>query len=107
MSKTERRDTTIWETRMRVFERDGWRCIYVNERGARCQKRATQLAHVLPQDVVHLARYGPAVIHHYDNLRSTCPAHNATVQINYRSRPTEADEHAARIRAKLQEETDG
>jgi hypothetical protein len=105
MSKRERQDTTIWETRMAVFAREGWQCCYVDKNGERCPKQATQAAHILPQDVLHLARYGPVVIHSIHNLRGTCPKHNATVQINYRSRPREADEHAANVRALIEEET--
>lgn len=104
MSRKELLDQQIWETKMRVFERDGWQCVYRDESGDRCPRQATELAHILPQDVLHLRRYGPSVIHHDDNLRGTCPKHNASVQINYRARPQEADAHAARIRAKLEDE---
>jgi hypothetical protein len=104
MSKSKLKSDEIMRTRMRVFARSGWRCVFVDENGEQCTRQATQAAHVLPQDVLHLARYGPTVIHHIDNLRGTCPKHNASVQINYRSRPVEADEHAAAIRKKLEQE---
>jgi hypothetical protein len=103
MSIKELRDDEIWQTRMRVFERDEWRCVGRLSDGSRCCRQATQLAHVLPQDKLHIALYGEEVIHHDDNLRGTCPDHNAQVQINFRSRPAEANEHANRIRQKLQE----
>jgi len=101
MSKTEQKYVEVWETKLIVFERDGWQCCYMDEDGERCMKQATQAAHILPQDVLHLARYGPTVIHHVDNMRGTCPKHNASVQINYRAKPIEADAHAARIQDKL------
>jgi len=97
MSMKERLDDTIYETKMIVFGRQDWQCIHVDEYGHRCPRQATQLAHVLPQDKLHLGKYGSSVIHHHENLRGTCPQHNATVQINYRSRPREATAHAAEV----------
>ena len=75
-----------------VLARYGGRCCLCNE-------RATQCAHVLPQDKVHLARYGAAVIHHPANMEPVCGLrHNALVQINYRARPIDADVQAAYVR---------
>jgi hypothetical protein len=104
MSRKEQLDDKIYETQMEVFARSGWQCVHVDENGERCPRQATQLAHVLPQDTVHLAKYGPAIIHHPDNMRGTCPAHNASVQINYRSQPLAAIQHANAIRRKLEKE---
>lgn len=106
MSKAERRTDEIDETRMQVFEREGWRCFYVGGDGNRCPKRATQAAHILPQDVLHIARYGSTIIHHPLNMRGSCPTHNAKAQINYRAEPVKADEHAAMIRAAMEEGND-
>ena len=106
MSKAERKTDKITDAKMAVFERDGWQCVYVDSVGRRCEKQATQAAHVLPQDVLHLSRYGPAVIHHVENMRGTCPKHNAAVQINYRSRPRDADEQARRVREIIEEENE-
>ena len=97
MSKKEIRDAGIWDTKMRVFGRDGWQCVYVDDDGIRCPRQATQLAHVLPQDKLHIARFGLTVIHHPMNLRGTCPQHNASVQVNYRSQPREAERIASEI----------
>jgi len=102
MSKREQKDVKIWETKQEVFERDGWQCVYVDDLGNRCQRQATQLAHVLPQDKLHLSLYGEEVIHHPMNLRSTCPDHNASVQINFRSRPMEANAHAETVRESME-----
>lgn len=104
MSKSERRSIKIGDTKEQVFAFCGWRCVFVDEDGNRCPKPATEVAHILPQDVVHLERYGAAVIHHTLNLRGTCPKHNASVQINARSRPLEADRHAAAIERKIEED---
>ena len=104
MSRAEQRTDQISATREYVFARDQWRCVHRDSQGRRCPEPATQLAHVLPQDRVHLNRYGARIIHHPDNLRSTCPAHNASVQINYRSQPRLADEHAAEIHLHIAQE---
>lgn len=106
MSKAERKSDEIMETKMQVFARANWRCVYVDQNGERCPRQATQAAHILAQDTLHLARFGPSVIHHVENLRGTCPEHNASVQINYRSQPNNAERHAARIRAIIEEEND-
>jgi hypothetical protein len=98
MSKSERLSDKIRETKLRVFERDGWRCV-VTIKGARCPAPARQAAHILPNDDVHLARYGDEIINHPANMRATCGLrHNAMVQINYRNRPADADEQAERVR---------
>jgi len=99
-----RKDLTIRDTKIRVFNRDGWRCTYRDKSGERCQcTQPLQLAHVLPQDFLHLARYGPSVIHHDDNFKTRCPRHNADAQLSYRSRPLQANEHAERIREAIEE----
>ncbi|MFW5955173.1 MAG: hypothetical protein ACOCSK_00345 [Rhodothermales bacterium] len=91
MSKAERRSWEIDETRRMVLARYGGKCKL-------CDRPATQCGHVLPQDKLHLARYGERIIHHPTNLEPVCGlAHNAAVQINYRSRPIEADEWAAYV----------
>jgi 5-methylcytosine-specific restriction endonuclease McrA len=94
-----RRSSEIDDTRRAVFERDGWRCVV-------CGARATQVAHVLPQDVLHVRRYGKAVIHHPLNLRAVCDLRcNARVQINYRARPLVADQRARTIKEAIDAET--
>ena len=98
MSVSEKRTDKIGNTKLEVFERDGWRCV-VTIKGHRCPDRARQAAHVLPRDKPHLARYGDEVINHPANMLSTCGLrHNAMVQINYRSHPVEADRHAELVR---------
>ncbi len=105
MSKSEQKDVKVWETKQAVFERDGWQCVYVYpDTGHRCIRQATQLAHILPQDKLHLSLYGEAVIHHPLNMRGTCPEHNASVQINFRSRPMNANAHAAAVRKAMEAE---
>lgn len=98
MSRKELLDDRIYETKMRVFSRSGWQCVYVDDEGNRCPRQATQLAHVLPQDKLHLRMFGSSVIHHPLNMRGTCPAHNASVQVNYRSQPREASRIAREIK---------
>ena len=97
MSRSERRSWEIEETKRVVLMRYGGRCKL-------CDRRATQCGHILPQDTLHVARYGADVIHHPENMEPVCGLkHNAAVQINYRSRPLEADRWAEHIRQLIQE----
>lgn len=98
MSRRERVTEEIRSTYETVVARDGYACFVCGV------ERGTELAHVLPQDVLHKSRYGIKVIHHPLNLRWTCRACNAKVQINYRSRPREAEQHAASIRLEIEQE---
>jgi 5-methylcytosine-specific restriction endonuclease McrA len=79
--------------RRTVFERDGGRCTYVDERGERCREtHGLELHHRHP-----FAKMGP---HTPTNLTLHCPAHNSLA--------AERDfgiEHMARHREALQHET--
>jgi hypothetical protein len=79
--------------RRTVFERDGGRCTYVDERGERCREtHGLQLHHRHP-----FGKLGP---HTTTNLTLHCPAHNSLA--------AERDfgtEHMARHREALQHET--
>jgi len=79
--------------RRAVFERDGGRCTYVDERGERCREtHGLQLHHRHP--------FGKLGAHTTTNLTLHCPAHNALA--------AEHDfgaEHMARQRQALQHET--
>ena len=92
MSRSERLTWTVRETKLAVRARDGGQCFV-------CEvKPGWQLSHILPQDDLHIGKYGAAVIHHPLNQRLTCGIKcNRKVQINCRSRPVLADEHAERI----------
>jgi hypothetical protein len=75
-----------------VFERDGGRCTYVDERGERCREtHGLELHHRRP-----FGKLGP---HTAANLTLHCPAHNSLA--------AERDfgaEHMARYREALQHE---
>ena len=94
---SEQRSITIAETLERCRETWGDRCIAkLGER--ECGGPANQGAHVLPQDTIHLRRYGPEIIHHELNIKPTCGlVHNHMVEINYKSWPLLADRWAAVI----------
>lgn len=51
--------------RRRVLARDGWRCVAVDDTGARCSLAATDVDHVKRGDD-----------HSEDNLQSLCPWHH-------------------------------
>ena len=70
-----------------VWERDGFRCTFVDERGHRCsEKRFITLEHKQP-----FARGGPPTV---DNLALLCKAHNA-----HRAREVFGEAHIAKKQA--------
>lgn len=100
MSKAERQHFQIEETKRKCCSVYGSDCFIEG-----CGVLANQLGHVLPQDQVHIRRYGEDLIHHWSNQRPTCGTeHNRQVQINYRSRPRAAEAHAGRVRRIMEEE---
>jgi 5-methylcytosine-specific restriction endonuclease McrA len=92
-----RKDLEIYETKIAVFTRDGWRCQYCGAGGH------LQLAHRVPQTKANLRKYGVHVIHHPDNLTTTCPRCNDRALVG-QDKALES-EIIAGIEAKLQEES--
>lgn len=91
----ERRSIQIAETLERSKELWGDECVVKG-----CHAVATQGGHVLPQDTVHIPRYGEDVIHHPLNIKPTCSlVHNGYVEIDCRTWPALADKWAAVIAA--------
>ena len=100
MSRSERLSFEVEETKRKCCEEYGSGC-FIDD----CDLLATQLGHVLPQDDLHIARFGERIIHHWSNQRPTCGLeHNRQVQINYRGHPIAAEEQAEKIRAIIGEE---
>lgn len=97
MSKSERRQDAIDETKRIVFARYGGRCYY-------CGGRGWQLAHIVPKDKRYVERYGERVIHHWSNFRLTCDRCNYKAEVDPKTRPIEAAEHIARILLLLEAE---
>ncbi len=92
---------------------DKWEIVRAQQAGRcfieGCKKPMTQLAHVLPQDMLHYRLYGKAVIDHYSNVRGVCGTgnstpHNAAVQINHRSHPLAANQWAEVVRSIIEGE---
>ena len=105
MSKAERLSLKIEETKKLVCARAAGRCQAILDDGTVCGKPGTQAGHVLPKDVLHLARYGDEIVNHPDNMRWVCDLEcNRKVQINYRGHPVAADAHANTIRETLANE---
>ena len=90
-----RKDIEIMDTKMLVFTRDGWRCRYCGAGGH------LQLAHRIPQTKANIAKYGKEIIHHPDNLETTCPTHNSQSLVG-QDRTLEA-EIVAHIKTKLED----
>ena len=82
------------------MERDGWRCMLPS-----CNLPANQCAHILPNDGVHLKRFGDEIINHRANMKAACGLkHNAGLQINYRNNPIAAEAQAQDVREAIKRE---
>jgi 5-methylcytosine-specific restriction endonuclease McrA len=86
MSRSERRQVEIDDTKLAVAARDGWRCVYC---GCVDQSRL-QLAHRVPQDRRYIDRYGSRVIHHSLNMVLACDRCNHKAEVDPKTRPIEA-----------------
>ena len=99
MSKAERLSDKIERTKLAVMIRDGWACQFED-----CGVFANQCAHILPNDSVHLKRFGDRIINHPANMKAVCGLkHNAAVQVNYRGSPLAAEAHAEEVRRIMEE----
>ncbi|MCF7949880.1 MAG: HNH endonuclease [Spirochaetia bacterium] len=80
MSRAERKTFEISETKEEVFNRDGWTCQVC---GRNVNQSTGQLAHLIPQSKAMLNKYGKQIIHHPDNMLTTCSLRcNNAVQLN-------------------------
>lgn len=80
MSKAERKKFEIGETKEYVFQRDGYACQVC---GTPVGMNSAQLAHMIPQNKRNLQKYGEQIIHHPENLLTTCSLRcNNAVQVN-------------------------
>jgi hypothetical protein len=97
-----RKSIQIVETLERSKELWGEHCLGKRKNQRECLRYANQGGHVLPQDTIHIRRYGEDVIHHPLNIKPTCSlACNGTVELDYRTWPILADAWAAVIRLVL------
>ena len=104
MSRSERNRFEIDEAKAVIYARAGGQCEYVDEQGSRCQKTGIEIAHICPQDDMHIKIYGTEIIHHKDNVLLTCIPHNTTVELDVKTQPMKVAEHIARLRAKIEED---
>lgn len=80
MSRSERKRFQISETKENVFDRDDWVCQVC---GSRVTTETAQLAHRIPQKDFLIEKYGKDVIHHPENMLTTCSLQcNNAVQEN-------------------------
>ena len=91
---TERQSFNLWQTRMRVFTRDGFVC-------QRCGDPAVYLAHRIAQTKSNIKKYGEAVIHHEDNLVSVCFDPVCNDSFNIGGKPVEAGMLSEKILEKI------
>ena len=91
MSKAERRQFDIDETRRIVGDRDGWTCRY-------CGAPGEHLAHVIPQDKRYVATFGAELIHHPENMVMTCSRCNYRAELDPKTQPVKARAHIDRLR---------
>ncbi len=60
----------IYELKLKIFRRDQYQCQGCGE--SILIYGTPQLAHRISKDKVNLKKYGPEIIHHPENLKSTC-----------------------------------
>ncbi len=92
---TERNGFQIAEMKVKIFERDNYRCGHC---GLSIFRNGTpQCAHRIAKTESNIKKYGKSVIHHELNLVSTCSLYcNGHMNIGYRT--AEAEELADKIR---------
>lgn len=94
MSVSERLSDKIEATKLAVMERDNWTCVVEG-----CGRSATHLGHILPNDGIHLKRFGDEIVNHPQNMRAVCClAHNHAVQVTYKGHPVAAEAQAQMVR---------
>lgn len=80
MSKSERKTFEISETKEEIFNRDEWICQVC---GKQVTTSTAQLAHIIPQSKSMLKKWGKDIIHHPNNMLTTCSLNcNNAVQEN-------------------------
>jgi len=92
---TERKSYQIAETKVKIFERDNYRCGHC---GLSIFRNGTpQCAHRIAKTESNIKKYGASVIHHELNMVATCSLYcNGHMNIGYRT--AEAEELADKIR---------
>ena len=104
MSRAERKHLEIEDTKRTVYLRDRGVCHAPHSDGGICGRPGNQCGHILPQDDIHIARYGEELIHCAENMVLCCSlACNKKVEINRRGRPLEADAFAELLRKIMEE----
>jgi 5-methylcytosine-specific restriction endonuclease McrA len=94
---TERDSFRISETKKAVFERDGYQC---RNCGLSIYRHGTpQCAHRLASSESNKKKYGESVIHHIENLASTCSLFcNGKMNIGFKTVEAEAlAEHISNV----------
>ena len=79
---------------MLCYELHGTACVV-------CGKQAEGLAHIIPQRARELDKWGWLIVHSAHNMRPTCHAHNADLQI----RECYYTQHAVHVMIKIQEDS--
>jgi hypothetical protein len=92
----------IQETRLRIFNRDNWKCTQCGLRLSH-ERAVAQLAHVLPQKKMYIKKYGNDIIHHDLNMLSVCGLKcNSKVDIN--GKDALIEKHVQKIREAIDNE---
>lgn len=97
----ERSKFEIAENKVKLFERDNYRCGHC---GLSIFRKGTpQLAHRIANTEANIKKYGKSVVHHELNMVSTCSLYcNGHMNIGFRT--AEAEELADKIRDELLKE---
>ena len=91
------KDAKIFETKMKLFSRDGWVCQVC---GKPLSAGHPMLGHKIKQNEMYLKKYGKEVVFHDDNMVSCCSlACNAKADLGHKTKLV--DDLAKKIQKKL------
>lgn len=95
----EREAFNIYENRLAIFQRDGWKCTFCGSH-ILSDGKTQQVAHLIPKTKPNLKKYGAEVIHHKFNLK-TCCSLKCNSALNIGNKPILINKLVSRIQNEL------
>jgi hypothetical protein len=89
------------ETRHKVYSAAGCRCVVC---GKPLDWQTFHQAHVIPQRVHWMRKYGRQIIHHWYNMRATCPTDRCNNAVSLGNNEHLVEQHAQLVREIIEED---